>query len=205
MDGKILGVGTLDEVKGWVTDEEVEIDQRFQDAVIIPGLIEAHMHPQITGVLWLGAYVGRFDRTAPDGTSVKGLETKQAVLDRLKDAAAKLPADGSWVVGWGYQPEFYADSPLTRADLDPISNGHPILDRESCRCISTTPTARRSRSPASATTPISSVSSRRTASRPARSRRSRLLLLSPRSSRRSMPRRCSRRRGAPPSSPIVSA
>ena len=126
MDGKILGVGTLDEVKGWVTDEEVEIDQRFQDAVIIPGLIEAHMHPQITGVLWLGAYVGRFDRTAPDGTSVKGLETKQAVLDRLKDAAAKLPADGSWVVGWGYQPEFYANSPLTRADLDPISNGHPI-------------------------------------------------------------------------------
>jgi predicted amidohydrolase YtcJ len=127
MDGKILGVGTLDEVKGWVTDQEVEIDRRFEDAVIIPGLIEAHMHPQITGVLWLGAYVGRFDRTAPDGTLVKGMGTKQAVLDRLKEAAAKLPNDGSWLVGWGYQPEFYADSPLTRADLDPISNGHPIF------------------------------------------------------------------------------
>jgi len=55
------------------------------------------------------------------------METKQAVLDRLKEAAAKLPNDGSWLVGWGYQPEFYADSPLTRADLDPISNGHPIF------------------------------------------------------------------------------
>jgi predicted amidohydrolase YtcJ len=99
MDGKILGVGTLDEVKGWVTNQEVEIDRRFEDAVIIPGLIEAHMHPQITGVLWLGAYVDRFDRTAPDGTLVKGMETKQAVLDRLKDAAAKLPNDGSWLVG----------------------------------------------------------------------------------------------------------
>lgn len=54
MDGKILGVGTLDEVKGWVTDETVEIDDRFQDAVIVPGFIEAHMHPQITGVLWQG-------------------------------------------------------------------------------------------------------------------------------------------------------
>ena len=95
--------------------------------MIIPGFIEAHMHPQITGVLWQGVYVGRFDRTAPDGTPVKGLETKQAVLDRLKEAAAKMPADGRWVVGWGYQPEFYADSPLTRADLDPISNGHPIF------------------------------------------------------------------------------
>jgi predicted amidohydrolase YtcJ len=127
MDGKILGAGTLDEVKGWVTTEEVEIDTRFADAVIIPGLIEAHMHPQITGVLWMGVYVGRFDRTAPDGTLVKGLETKQAVLDRLKEAAAKLPNDGRWLVGWGYQPEFYDNSPLTRADLDPISNGHPIF------------------------------------------------------------------------------
>ena len=82
MDGKILGVGTLDEVRGWVTNQEVEIDRRFQDAVIVPGFIEAHMHPQITGVLWQGVYVGRFDRTAPDGTPVKGNETKQAVLDR---------------------------------------------------------------------------------------------------------------------------
>jgi predicted amidohydrolase YtcJ len=127
MDGKILGVGTLDEVKGWVTDEDVEIDRQFQDAVIVPGFIEAHMHPQITGVLWMGVYVGRFDRTSPEGTLVKGLETKEAVLARLEDAAAKMPADGKWLVAWGYQPEFYNDSPLTRADLDPISNGHPML------------------------------------------------------------------------------
>jgi predicted amidohydrolase YtcJ len=127
MDGKILGVGTLDEVKGWAAGGAVEIDRQFEDAVIVPGFIEAHMHPQITGVLWFGVYVGRFDRTAPDGTPVTGLETKDAVLDRLKDAAAKLPADGSWLVAWGYQPEFYGNSPLTRADLDPISNGHPVM------------------------------------------------------------------------------
>ncbi|MGZ9020517.1 MAG: amidohydrolase family protein [Rhodoplanes sp.] len=127
MNGKILGVGTLDEVRGWITNEEFEIDRRFQDVVIIPGLIEAHMHPQITGVLWQGVYVGRFDRTAPDGTSIKGLETKQAAIEQLRNAAAKMPADGRWLLAWGYQPEFYGDSPLTRADLDPISNGHPMF------------------------------------------------------------------------------
>ncbi|MGA8158636.1 MAG: hypothetical protein WB822_21015, partial [Rhodoplanes sp.] len=67
MNGKILGVGTLDEVRGWVTNQEVEIDRRFENAVIVPGFIEAHMHPQITGVLWQGVYIGRFDRIAPDG------------------------------------------------------------------------------------------------------------------------------------------
>jgi predicted amidohydrolase YtcJ len=127
MNGKILGVGTLDEVRGWATNQDVEIDRRFQDAVIVPGFIEAHMHPQITGVLWQGVYVGRFDRTSPDGTPNKGLETKQAVIERLQGAVAKLPADGRWVLAWGYQPEFYGNSPLTRADLDPISNGHPIF------------------------------------------------------------------------------
>jgi predicted amidohydrolase YtcJ len=127
MNGKILGVGTLEEVRGWITNQEYEVDRRFQDAVIVPGFIEAHMHPQFTGVLWQGVYVGRFDRTAPDGTPIKGLETKQAVIERLQSAVAKLPADGSWLIAWGYQPEFYGNSPLTRADLDPISNGHPIF------------------------------------------------------------------------------
>jgi predicted amidohydrolase YtcJ len=127
VNGKILGVGTLDEVRGWITNQEFEIDRRFQDAVIVPGFIESHMHPQFTGVLWEGVYVGRFDRIAPEGSSIQGLETKAAVIARLRNAAAQLPADGSWLVAWGYQPEFYGNSPLTRADLDPISNGHPIF------------------------------------------------------------------------------
>ena len=205
MDGKILGVGTLDEVQGWVTDEEVEIDRRFQDAVIIPGLIEAHMHPQITGVLWLGAYVGRFDRTRPTAPSSRGWRpSRPSSTGSRTDAAAKLPNDGD---GW-WAGGISRSSMPTLPSPAPISIRSPTAIRSSsriCRCTSITPTARRSRLPASATTPISSGSSRRTANRPARSRRSRRLLLSPRSSRRSMPRRCSRRRGAPPSSPIVSA
>ena len=30
MNGKILGVGTLDEVRGWITNEEFEVDRRFK-------------------------------------------------------------------------------------------------------------------------------------------------------------------------------
>ena len=127
MDGKILGVGTLDEVRGWITNEEFEIDRRFQDAVIVPGFIEPHMHPQFAGVLWQGVYIGRFDRTSPDGMLVTGLATKQAVIERLREAASKMQGDGRWLIAWGYQPEFYDNAPLTRADLDPISNGHPVF------------------------------------------------------------------------------
>ncbi|MEP9352380.1 amidohydrolase [Xanthobacter sp. KR7-65] len=127
LDGRILGVGTLDQVRGWVTTQKVEIDRRFESAVIVPGFIEAHMHPHITGILWQGVYVGRFDRTAPDGTEVKGAATKAEVVARIRDAAARLPADGRWILAWGYQPEFYGNAPLTRADLDPVSAGHPVF------------------------------------------------------------------------------
>ena len=145
MDGKILGAGTLDEVRGWITNRDYEIDRRFQDAVIVSGFIEAHMHPQFTGVLWQGVYVGRFDRISPDGPLVTGLETKQAVMARLREATAKLPADGRWLIAWGYQPEFYDNSALTRADLDPISTAIRCSSKIS-RCIFTTRTARHSRS-----------------------------------------------------------
>jgi glycerol-3-phosphate O-acyltransferase len=127
MDGKILGAGTLDEVRGWITNQGFEIDRRFQDAVIVPGFIEPHMHPQFAGVLWQGAYIGRLDRISPDGVRVTGLATKRAVIERLREAAAKLPDNGKWLIAWGYQPEFYDNAPLTRADLDPISNGHPMF------------------------------------------------------------------------------
>ena len=84
MNGKILGVGTLDEVRGWITNQEYEIDRRFQDAAIVPGFIEAHMHPQFTGVLWQGVYVGRFDRTAPDGTPIKGWRPNKRSLNGFR-------------------------------------------------------------------------------------------------------------------------
>jgi hypothetical protein len=44
-------------------------------------------------VLRQGVYVGRSDRVSPEGTPIKGLETKAAVIERLRNAAAKMPAD----------------------------------------------------------------------------------------------------------------
>lgn len=126
-DGRILGAGSLEEMQSWGERGDVAIDRRFADAVIVPGFIEAHMHPQVTGILWQGVYVGRFDRTAPDGTTIKGLKSKAEVVARLKEAAQKLASDETWLIGWGYQPEFYDNAPLTREDLDPVSNGHPVF------------------------------------------------------------------------------
>lgn len=126
-DGRILSVGTLDQVKGWAGTTPVEVDTRFAKDVILPGFIEAHMHPHITGLLWEGVYVGRFDRYAPDGRFEKGLRTRKEVIEKIAAAAKKLGDNDKWLIAWGYQPEFYDDQPLTVTDLDPVTGKHPVL------------------------------------------------------------------------------
>jgi len=126
-DGRILSVGSLDEVKGWVGRAPSEVDTRFAKDVILPGFVEAHMHPHITGLLWEGVYVGRFDRYTPDGVFEKGLRTRKEVIDKLAAAARKLGDNDQWLIAWGYQPEFYNDEPLTVNELDPVTGKHPVL------------------------------------------------------------------------------
>ena len=126
-DGHVLAVGSLADVQRAALDAPVKLDRTWADSVMLPGFIEAHMHPQITGILWNGTYVGRFDRYTPDGKFEKGLRTKQEVLDKIAQAAKTAGTGDEWLIAWGYQPEFYNDQPLTVTDLDPITGKHPIM------------------------------------------------------------------------------
>ena len=40
-DGRILGAGSLEELTGW---GEYDLDDSFQDKVLVPGFVEAHAH-----------------------------------------------------------------------------------------------------------------------------------------------------------------
>ena len=47
-DGRILAVGSLEDVSGW---GEAPVDERFADKVLMPGLIDPHLHPSMAAVL----------------------------------------------------------------------------------------------------------------------------------------------------------
>lgn len=65
-DGKILAVGTLEELEGW---GEYTLDNTFANKIVMPGLIEAHSHAT-GGGMWQFPYVGYYDR--PDYTGKSG-------------------------------------------------------------------------------------------------------------------------------------
>ena len=121
-DGRILGAGSLDELSGW---GEYILDERFADKVIMPGLVEGHSHA-MEGTLWKYTYVGFFDRMDPHGKTWSGVADIDAVLQRLKEADAKLTDADTPLPGWSLDPIYFDNRRVTREDLDQVSTTRPI-------------------------------------------------------------------------------
>ena len=50
-DGRILAVGNLETMGAWLAAREYEIDRRFADKILVPGLIDNHLHPLMATML----------------------------------------------------------------------------------------------------------------------------------------------------------
>ena len=121
-DGRILGVGELDDLAIW---GPYEIDNTFADKIIIPGFVEAHSHT-IVGGFWKFPYVGHFDRTAPDGTFWKGCKSVDEVIQRLKEEEAKLTDPDEPLIAWGLDPIYFPEGKVWAEDLDRVSTTRPV-------------------------------------------------------------------------------
>ncbi len=124
-DGRILAVGTLEEVQGW--DPEAPVDETFADKVLTPGFIEAHSHV-MAGGMWTMPYVGFFDRRDPKGKVWPGCQSLETVIERLIEAEAEMGDDlTDPLVAWGLDPIYFDDERLLAPHLDRVSESRPIL------------------------------------------------------------------------------
>jgi predicted amidohydrolase YtcJ len=121
-DGKILSVGTLDDIRQWT---DAAPDTRFADHVLMPGLVEGHSH-LMEGAMWSAVYVGYYERRGPDGTRWPGLQSLDAVIDRLQEAQSKLDDAQTPLLAWGFDPIFFGSERLSVTQLDRVSSERPI-------------------------------------------------------------------------------
>jgi predicted amidohydrolase YtcJ len=121
-DGRILGVGALDELAGW---GPYRLETRLADKVLMPGLVEGHSH-LMEGAFWRFVYCGYFDRRDPNGRTWPGAKTLDAVLARLRDAQAQLPDPAQPLAGWGFDPIYFDNRRCVREDLDRVSTTRPV-------------------------------------------------------------------------------
>ena len=80
LDGKIVQVGHLNTIK---PEGKYELDKRFENYVLMPGLVEGHSH-LFEGALWSKLYCGYFDRQKPDGTMSLGIKNVKDLVQMLK-------------------------------------------------------------------------------------------------------------------------
>ncbi|MBX9947264.1 MAG: amidohydrolase family protein, partial [Reyranella sp.] len=121
-DGRILGAGSLEELRGW---GKVELDERFAGKVILPGFVEGHSHA-FEGGVWKFPYVGFFDRVSPEGTRFKGLKSIDEVVAALAAHARTLPK-GASLLAWGFDPIYFGGRRMELADADRISTERPVV------------------------------------------------------------------------------
>ena len=121
-EGKILSVGSLEEVSQW---GEVEVNHTFQDKILMPGLVEGHCH-LMEGAMWDAVYVGFHDRRGPDGKLWKGLTTLDQVIRRLQQAETDMTDDSAELLAWGFDPIFFGTARLSTKELDTVSVIRPI-------------------------------------------------------------------------------
>jgi predicted amidohydrolase YtcJ len=121
-DGRVLGVGTAEDLRGW---GRAELDERFADRVLLPGFVEGHSHLG-EGAYWRWTYCGYFDRVDPDGRRWDGATSVEAVVARLREAHERMADPKAPLFGWALDPLYFGDRRLTRHDLDAVSRERPI-------------------------------------------------------------------------------
>ncbi len=120
---RIVEVGTLDSLRPWLDTHDHEIDERFVDSVLLPGLIDPHVHPPLMALLMGTEWI------TPEAWSLPGREVpatvgRDAYMARLLELEATHPLDQPFITfGWHQQ----SHGEVTRSDLDAISTRRPIV------------------------------------------------------------------------------
>lgn len=126
-DNRIYSVGTLDQMKSWMIPGTYTVNNTFANAVMTPGMIEAHCHWTMLAVMTSHPYVGFWDFPGLNGAILPAAKSKQAVMAALKAADKQLTDPSAVLFAWGYDPIYFNNDNLTIADLDQVSKTRPIF------------------------------------------------------------------------------
>jgi predicted amidohydrolase YtcJ len=126
-DGRVLSVGTLDDLKPWLDKSPYTIDQTFADKILLPGFVEAHGHPIIGGTALTRPLLTYLPEPSPYGPGFPGVKTKPEALAKLREYVSRATSPAETVLAWGYDVIAMGGTHLDKNELDTISATQPIL------------------------------------------------------------------------------
>lgn len=123
-DGMILAVGSLTELEPWLQGRRYELVRDFDDNVLLPGLIDPHLHPFMAAAIVMTDMITAFEWQLPWGT-IKPVRGKDAYLAELRRIERAKTDPSEPLMTWGYHPFWHGA--VARPDLDAISASRPIV------------------------------------------------------------------------------
>lgn len=124
VDGdRIVAVGNMLDIQRSLEGRQYRINEQFKDQFLLPGFIDPHLHPYLSGILLPMEFITPHDWDLP-GKKALGVRGRDAYLNRLREHESDL-GRGEWLWTWGYHPLFHGD--IARADLDEISADRPMV------------------------------------------------------------------------------
>jgi predicted amidohydrolase YtcJ len=125
-DGKIISVGTLEDLKPWLDKFPHVIDKTFKDKILTPGFIEPHGHPIVGGMSLTRPLLTYLPTPNPYGPDFPGVKTHDEAMTKLRDYVAQAESPDQPLLVWGYDVVAMGGH-LDKTDLDKISTTQPIL------------------------------------------------------------------------------
>ncbi len=122
-DGEILEVGSIESMSPWLDQDEVEINREFEDKIIMPGLIDPHLHPMMAAVLLPMKFITGLEWKLPWET-VTATTNPQAYVEALGQGHAETP-EGEPFFTWGYHNHWHGD--VDRSLMDDIFANRPAV------------------------------------------------------------------------------
>ncbi len=126
-DGRILSVGTLDDLQPWLKRFPYKMDETFKDKVIYPGFVEAHGHPVMGSIAISRPPLSFFPLRNPYGEDFPGVKTRDDAFAALKKYVAAATSPTETIMTWGYDVVAMGGDFPTREELDKISTTNPIF------------------------------------------------------------------------------
>ncbi|HJO11462.1 MAG TPA: amidohydrolase [Gammaproteobacteria bacterium] len=122
--GRILSVGnSLLELETWLDGVDYSIDSQFRDKVLLPGLIDPHLHPMMAAVLLPTAFITPEDWSLPSGEAL-GVRSPEAYRQRLRELIAGDQSTDPFIT-WGYHQLWHGE--LDRKLLDEIEPNRAVV------------------------------------------------------------------------------
>ncbi|MDE1947396.1 MAG: amidohydrolase [Burkholderiales bacterium] len=124
-DGRIVAVGDLASMAPWREGREVTVDTRFADKVLLPGLIDNHIHPFLGALLMPTEHIAPEPWRQADGSMRPAARTPEEYRRLLLERVAAHPDKSDWFISFGYQPSLHGK--LGRVELDALFPDRPIM------------------------------------------------------------------------------